>query len=452
MIHLRRESRAPVTVILAAVAIAAAGIGGLPSRAAAQDAAALSASFRRAAAGAKGALVTIRVPEGLTSTPPLPPRPGPGWPMPRPGPLPSVVRAPEDDGPVSWTGVVIDAERGHVLTTDRPTRGAIQLVVTFPDGAERPTTEVRRDDRSDLALLVVDMKGLRPHQAAWGDPAKLEPGDWLVAMGQPGPGAPSLSAGVFSARREARGEFLLETDAAIPRVGAGGVLVNLAGEVVGIGKLGGRRADGFEGMSHAIPADRARRIAADLARFGRVRRGHLGVYIDASGPLAPPSEDGTPGVHVSAVQRDSPAAQAGLRRGDLIIAAGGRPVNGVAALQEAVERTPIGDELKLTVRRDGETLEIPTRPRPEPASAEGGPPPRRETLGPRDTGRGTDSRVPPAPAPNRPGPARRPGDGNGDARAPAEPPPDPKPVRPPGDSPPPLDVPELSPPPDNPTR
>ncbi|MHB1556736.1 MAG: S1C family serine protease, partial [Isosphaeraceae bacterium] len=360
MIHFRRKSRAAMGVILAA----AAGIGGMSSGASAQDAASLSASFHRASARVKGALVTVRVPEGLPSTQPMPPRTGPDWPMPRLGPQPSIVRSPEYDGPLSWTGVVIDAQRGHILTTDRPTRGAIQLVVTFPDGVERFTTEVRRDDRSDLALLVVDTKGLRLQPAAWGDPAKLEPGDWLVAMGQPGPGAPSLSAGVFSARREARGEFLLETDAAIPRVGAGGVLVNLAGEVVGIGKLGGRRNDGFEGMSHAIPADRARRIAADLAQFGRVRRGHLGVYIDATGPLALPPEDGLPGVRISAVQRDSPAAQAGLQRGDIIVAAGGRPVSGVAALQEAVERTPIGDELKLTVHRDDQTLEIPTRPRP----------------------------------------------------------------------------------------
>ena len=74
-----------------------------------------------------------------------------------------------------------------------------------------------------------------------------------------------MSVGIFSTRRRGGGEELLETDAAITRVGAGGVLINLNGEVVGICKLGGRRADGFEGMGHAIPADRARRVAADLA-------------------------------------------------------------------------------------------------------------------------------------------------------------------------------------------
>lgn len=446
MIHICQDLRAAVRLILAAIAIAAAGIGGMPSVASAQDAAAsLSASFRRAAARVKGSLVTVRVSDTFPSGQPLPS--GPGRLIPQLGMPPGVIRSPEVDGPISWTGLLIDAERGHVLTTERPTQGAIQLVVTFPDGVERLTSEVRRDERSDLALLVVDTQGLRLGPAAWGDPARLEPGDWLLALGQPGPGAPSLSAGVFSARREARGEFLLETDAAIPRVGAGGVLVNLAGEVVGIGKLGGRRGDGFEGMSHAIPADRARRIAADLARFGRVRRGHLGLYIDANGPLAMPPGDGQPGVRVSGVMRDSPAAQAGLQRGDVIVAAGGRPVNGVAALQEAVERTTIGDDLKLTVRRDGRTLEIPTRPRLEPAPGEGGRPPRREPLGPRDSGRGTDSSVPPAPAPEtipgRPGPSRRPS--NGQRTDPGESAPQPKPVRPQSDSPPPLDVPELSP-------
>ncbi len=450
MIPICRESRAVGRVLLAVIAIAAAGIGGMSPVANAQDAAAsLSASFRRAAARVKGALVTVRVADTFPSGQPIPS--GPGRLIPQLGMPPGVIRSPEVDGPISWTGLVIDAEHGHVLTTERPTQGAIQLVVTFPDGVERLTSEIRRDERSDLALLVVDTQGLRLEPAAWGDPAKLEPGDWLVALGQPGPGPPSLSAGVFSARREARGEFLLETDAAIPRVGAGGVLVNLAGEVVGIGKLGGRRSDGFEGMSHAIPADRARRITADLARFGRARRGHLGLYIDANGPLAMPPGDGQPGVHVSAVMRDSPAAQAGVKRGDIIVAAGGRPVNGVAALQEAVERTPIGDELKLTVRRDGRTLEIPTRPRLEPAPGAVGQPARREPLGPRDSGHGTDSSVPPAPAPEtvpgRPGPGRRPGNGAGDGKNSAATPPQPKPTRPPGDSPPPLDVPELPPPP-----
>ena len=140
------------------------------------------------------------------------------------------------------------------------------------------------------------MQGLHPTAVSWGNPDKLEPGDWLVALGQPGVGDPSMSVGVFSTRRRGGGEELLETDAAITRVGAGGVLINLNGEVVGICKLGGRRADGFEGMGHAIPADRARRVADDLGRFGQVRRAYLGITVEPTPDRADWS-NGCPGRH-----------------------------------------------------------------------------------------------------------------------------------------------------------
>jgi S1-C subfamily serine protease len=274
--------------------------------------------------------------------------------------VPASGRMLETEAPTSWSGVVIDADRGYILTTDRPTDGASQLVVTFADGAERLTTEVRHDPRSDLTLLVIDVKGLRLQQANWGDPNKLEAGDWLIALGQPGVGPPTMSVGVFSARRRGVGEELIETDAEIPRVGAGGALVNLVGDLVGIGKLGGRRNDGFEGMSHAIPSDRARRVAADLAQFGRVRRGYLGVQVD---PASAGRRDHKPGVRVSTVGPSSPAAEAGIRPGDLIVTANGRPLDGVGALQLALEVAPYGQAMTMTLERDGKSIDVTVRPR-----------------------------------------------------------------------------------------
>jgi serine protease Do len=349
-----------------AVALAILGTAMADGRVLAQDqASSLSASFRRAALRAKGALVSVRVPDGFRAGAPyVPTRPGRFGPAPIMPPF--VDRTADADGRVASTGVVIDADKGYILAADHPTEGASQLIVTFPDGNERPTSQIRRDPRSDLALLVVDMQGLHPGQVNWGDPARLEPGDWLIALGQPGIGDPTMSVGVYSTRRRGDGEVLLETDAAISRIGAGGVLVNLNGDVVGIGKRAGRRADGFEGMGHAIPADRARRIAADLAQFGQVRRAYLGITVAPAEPAMPGRGGSPPRVRVASVGIGTPAAEAGVRPGDLILTVGSRPVDSMGGVQEAVELAPIGEELTLTIERQGQRIEIKVRTRAVP--------------------------------------------------------------------------------------
>src|SRR5262249_45990408 len=151
------------------------------------------------------------VPDGMrVPMPYVPARPGRFGLM--PGLPPTGERMLAGDDRTGCTGVVIDGDKGHILTVDQPTQGASQLLVTFPDGQERLTSQVRRDPGSGLALLVVDPQGLNPTRVNWGDPAKLEPGDWLVALGQPGAGDPSMAVGVFSTRRRGEGEELLETD------------------------------------------------------------------------------------------------------------------------------------------------------------------------------------------------------------------------------------------------
>jgi serine protease Do len=275
-------------------------------------------------------------------------------------------RMTDGDGRTAFSGLVIDADKGLILTADHPTQGASQLLVTFPDGHERLTTQIRRDPRSGLALLVVDMQGLHSARVNWGDPAKLEVGDWLIALGQPGVGDPSMSVGVFSTRRRGGGEELIETDAAITRVGAGGILINLNGEVVGICKLGGRRADGFEGMGHAIPADRARRVVDYLSRFGQVRRPYLGVTVEPVDPATAGRRGPAAGVRVVTVGPGTPAAEAGLRQGDVILAVGQRPVDSGSGVHEAVEAATIGEELTLDIERQGQRMEIKVRPRAMP--------------------------------------------------------------------------------------
>jgi serine protease Do len=326
------------------------------------QAASLSASFRRAAMRARGALVSIRAVDGVPSYRPYAPtRPGRFGPTPMFPPMPD--RASDGDARSVFSGLVVDADKGYILTIDQAGQGASQFVVTFPDGQERSTGQVRRDPRSSLALLVVEMQGLRSAQVKWGDPAKLEAGDWLIALGQPGVGDPAMSVGIFSTRRRGASEELIETDAAITRVGAGGILLNLSGEVVGICKLGGRRSDGFEGMGHAIPADRARRVADDLARFGQVQRPYLGISLEPVKPAIGGRQGASKGVVVTSVGRNTPAGDGGVRVGDVVVAVGSRSVDSVLAVQEAVEVATIGDELTLTLERQGKRLEIKLKPR-----------------------------------------------------------------------------------------
>ena len=179
------------------------------------------------------------------------------------------------------SGVVIDAARGLVLTNDHVVQGAQQVVVVLGNGRERPVKQVWRDPKSDLALLSGRPRGLV--QADWGDSDALDTGDWVLAIGQPFGLSGTVTAGIVSGKGRGIGialyEDLIQTDAAINPGNSGGPLVNLKGEVVGINTAIKTLGGGYEGVGFAVPASRARRVAADLAEFGRVRRAYLGVTI-----------------------------------------------------------------------------------------------------------------------------------------------------------------------------
>ncbi len=374
----------------------------------------LSASFQKALGRVAPALVAIRP---LDSPHPFVPVPLPpvrplrlGELIPRVG-----VRVGEPEGEPLGTGLVIDLDRGYILTCDHVLRGSSQAAAIFADGRERLTSEIRRDPRLDLAVLLFDLKGLNLSQAEWGDPSALHPGDWVLSIGQPAGSAPAISAGIFSAFRPGVGiapaDELLETDARVNPLNSGGPMVNLKGEVVGINvTLPGRRG-GLTGMGYAVPADRARRVATDLAEFGHVRRAYLGVQVEPVQPASPDRPmDAGPLVVVN-VNPGTPASEAGLRPGDRIVSIDGRAIAGVAMLQAAVELAPIGEELALTVDRDGQRLELKVRARAQPSSPGlGGPVPgsRIESENRRDSARGRkiprdSSRTrPPAPLPNVP--------------------------------------------------
>ncbi len=330
------------------------------------EAESLSASFRKAAQRVLPAVVTVR---------PLD-RPNPfegGLPNGRGGPFPPGMMPPEGpprEGTGSGSGVVIDADKGYVLTNDHVVQGSSRVVVILEDGRERPVSQVRRDPKSDLALLIIDGKGLSP--VDWGDSETLDTGDWVLAVGQPFGLSGTVTAGIVSGKGRGIGvamyEDLIQTDAAINPGNSGGPLINLKGEVVGINTAIKTNGGGYEGVGFAIPASRARRVAADLAEHGRVRRAYLGIQIGPIDQARSEQLDQFRAVAINGVSPDSPAAEAGLIRGDAILNLEGKPIAGPGALQAAIEFAPVDQPLTLTIDRDGERKEIKITPKPQPES------------------------------------------------------------------------------------
>jgi serine protease Do len=347
----------------------------------------LSASFRKAVDRTRSSVVAVRPLDPVR--PLLPGIMPPVGPL-RPGELiPRVLpRASEIEAEFGGSGVVIDADRGYVLTTDHALRGSSRAAVVLADGRDRLAGEIRRAPEADLAVLLIDPKGLNLTAAGWGDPGRLEPCDWVVAVGQPAGAAPAISVGIFSARRGgvagAPAPELLETDATVASVQSGGPLVNVSGEVVGIciGPVDSRSAS--SGMSYAIPADRVRRTALELIEFGRTRHAFLGVQVEPAQAVQRNRPTALRGVVITSVTAGTPAALVGLHPGDAIVSVGGRPVTSVAMLQAMVEAAPIGEELPLGIERDGRRLEVKIRPQAQPVRGATGPAgvqPRRSETG-----------------------------------------------------------------------
>jgi S1-C subfamily serine protease len=344
-----------------ALVMLAAGASSAPAQGEAES---LSASFRKAARAVLPAVVTVRgagrlgPDEAASAVPPFNvPRPEvPGGRMPASG----------------GSGVVIDAAKGYVLTNDHVIQDGMRMVVTLQDGRERTARQVRRDPRSDLALLTIDPEGLR--QAEWGDSEALDTGDWVLAVGQPFGLSGTVTAGIVSGKGRGLGlswyEDLIQTDAAINPGNSGGPLVNLRGQVVGINTAIRSINGGFEGVGFAVPAARARRVAADLAEIGHVRRAQIGVRIGRPNPEATEAAGGPGAVPILSVAAGGPAAEAGLRAGDVIVKVGGKPMAGPATLQAVVEWALVGEPLEVTILRDGQTRDVRVRPsaqQPEPA-------------------------------------------------------------------------------------
>jgi serine protease Do len=261
------------------------------------------------------------------------------------------------------TGFLVGAD-GLIITNQHVTAGADQIVVTLRDGRDLPARLLGEDDHTDIAVLKVDGAGLPV--APLGRSRGLAAGDWAIAIGNPygyllGNSEPSVTAGVISGlgrdilpSQAQAGLYvdMIQTDAAINPGNSGGPLVNADGEVVGVNTFILSQTGGSVGLGFAIPIERALRVARDLQRLGRVRRGWVGVEI--AEPV-PQSADWRrqPGVVVRRVAPGGPAAGAGLKPGDLIERAGDQVLRNFLGWERVLVDLAPGDTVRIAVRRGG---------------------------------------------------------------------------------------------------
>jgi serine protease Do len=266
-------------------------------------------------------------------------------------------RMPADVDLALGTGFVVDGE-GHILTNHHVIAEASDVRVVLHDGTELPARVVGRDEDSDLAVLAVTSQAHELVPVPLGDSDAIEVGEWVLAIGSPFGLDYSVTAGIISAKgrtfRTGRGAWFskfIQTDASINPGNSGGPLVNQRGEVIGINTAVDTRG---MGIGYAVPVNNARHLLPALLRDGKVTRTWLGVY------LAPVSSqvgnelgmDAPRGAYVAGVVDGSPAAKAGLRRGDVILSFDGEPAD-ADKLPWLASVAGVGRTVEAVVWRDG---------------------------------------------------------------------------------------------------
>jgi len=265
----------------------------------------------------------------------------------------------------------IVSDDGYVITNNHVVSGAEEVLVRLNDRREYLAKVIGTDERTDVAVLKIEADHLPVLKI--GSSSQLKVGEWVLAIGSPFGFDYSVTAGIVSAKgrslpRENYVPFI-QTDVAINPGNSGGPLFNLDGEVVGVNSQIYSRTGGFMGLSFAIPIEVAMNVANQLKDKGRVSRGWLGVLIqDVNSALAESFGMKRPrGALVSRVLPDSPAADAGFEVGDIILSFNGEKVVRSKDLPPLVGRTPVEQEAKVKVLRQGKhkTLRVTIGELPE---------------------------------------------------------------------------------------
>ena len=256
------------------------------------------------------------------------------------------------------SGFIVSAD-GYILTNAHVVADADEVTVRTTDRREYPAKVIGLDRRTDVAVLKIEGKQLPVVKL--GDPSKLRPGEWVLAIGSPFTFENSVTAGIVSATGRAMpGEDLvpfIQTDVAVNPGNSGGPLFNLNGEVVGINSQIYSRSGGYMGLSFAIPIDVANNVRQQIVDNGKVTRGRIGVQIqDVDAGMADAFNLDRPrGALVGDVIDDGPAAKGGVKSGDVILSVNGKGVERSTQLPGVISAIKPGDTANLEIWRDGKT-------------------------------------------------------------------------------------------------
>jgi Do/DeqQ family serine protease len=270
--------------------------------------------------------------------------------------LPSIERIQETQS--LGSGVIVDANKGYVLTNNHVIQDAFEITITLPDGREMMAEILGRDPDTDIAVLQVHAKNLT--RVPFGDSSRLRVGDFVVAIGNPFGLGQTVTSGIVSALgRSGLGiesfEDFIQTDASINLGNSGGALVNLRGELVGINTaiFGSGGGGGSIGIGFAIPINMVQDIMQQLIEHGEVKRGRLGAQgQDLTPQLAQAFDlEQSSGIIVTQIESGSPAHKAGLQVGDVIVSANGRKIRNSREMDNLVGLLRIGQTIELRLYR-----------------------------------------------------------------------------------------------------
>ena len=250
------------------------------------------------------------------------------------------------------SGFIVD-QSGIIVTNNHVVGHADKIVVSLTDGRQLPARVIGRDELTDVAVIKVESKEPLP-SVGWGDSRKAEVGDWILAAGNPFGLGGSVSVGIISAegRDLGSGPFdnFLQLDAPINPGNSGGPIFNMDGQVIGVSSVIVSPTGASVGIGFAIPSETVSRIVTQLlSSKGTIERGWLGVAVD----------DRNGAVTIASVDRNGPAAKSGIRLGDVVLAINGDRIESSRGLIRAVAVVAPGNNLRVTIRRQGREIEIP---------------------------------------------------------------------------------------------
>lgn len=264
------------------------------------------------------------------------------------------------------SGVIISPD-GYIVTNNHVVQDADNITVTMNDKRVFKATLVGSDASTDLALIRVDEKDL-PF-LSYGNSDDVKIGQWVLAVGNPFNLTSTVTAGIVSAKARdinilgSQGgiESFIQTDAAVNPGNSGGALVNTKGELIGINAAIASGTGNYVGYSFAIPVNIVKKVVEDYMKYGKIQRAYLGIYYHEIDDQFAKDKglDGNQGIYIEDLVEGGAAAEAGIKKGDVVVRIGNSVINSKSEMLEVIGQHNPGDKISVTVMRDGKEMLIP---------------------------------------------------------------------------------------------